>query len=243
MPRDYATVTCAHNEREYIARCLQSILAQTCKPAKTIVVLDRCVDGSANEIAGQVDLIIRKDKVGSWHNSMSENLEIARNSVTSEFYAIVDADVILSPNYFEILFREMSDATIVSGEIVTASPNLLGRLVKIWERTFKFAPVGRFPRGCALMISKEFLDEISGFPDLVSFETRILEQAQNRGRRVLIVPEARAYHTRKLALRQIVARQIRSGQARRELHWPIWRTILHALFRLRPFVLWGYLRG
>jgi glycosyltransferase involved in cell wall biosynthesis len=85
MPRDYATVTCAHNEREYIARCLQSILAQTCKPAKTIVVLDRCVDGSANEIAGQVDLIIRKDKVGSWHNSMSENLEIARNSVISHW--------------------------------------------------------------------------------------------------------------------------------------------------------------
>lgn len=241
---NYTTVTCIHNEHQYIGSCLQSILNQTRKPAKTIVVLDRCTNGSETEVAKYpIDLVICKDKVGSWNNSMSENLELAWKHVKSPFYAIVDADTILPPDYFETLLRNVGDTVIVSGQIVTDSPNLLGKLVKLWERTYKFAPIGRYPRGCALMISRDFIDEIGGFPDMPAFETELIKQAQTKGKGVTIVPQTKAYHARKLTISNVVARQIRSGKARRQQHWPLWKTILHAIFRFRPFVLWGYFLG
>lgn len=222
---------------------MDSILSQTRKPAKTIVVLDQCTDGSESEVEKRpIDLVIRKSQSGSWDNSLSENLEIARRHVASEFYAVVDADVVLSRDYFEVLFREMDGATIVSGGIITASQNALGKLVRLWEQSFRLAPLGSFPRGCALMVSKRFIDEIGGFRDVPAPDTYLLQEARSRGHKVAIISGAKAYHTRALTLRGVIDRQIRSGKARRVQGWPLWRTILHSVLRLRPFVMWGYVR-
>ena len=222
---------------------MDSILSQTWKPTKTIVVLDQCTDGSECEVKNRpIDLVIRKSQSGSWDNSLSENLEIARKYVDSEFYAVVDADVVLPRDYFAVLFREMDGATIVSGEIITASQNPLGKLVRLWEQTYRLAPLGRFPRGCALLVSKRFIDEIGGFRDVPAWETYLLQEARSRGHKVAIISGTKAYHTRTLTLRGVIDRQIRSGKARRMQGWPLWRTILHSVLRLRPFVIWGYIR-
>jgi len=128
----YSVVMCAHNEEKYIKKTLESVFLQTVKPEKVIVVLDRCTDRTG-EIAKEfpVEIIEKKDK--KWENSYAENLELARLRIDSEFYAIVDADVVLEPDYFEVLLSEMdAEDACIGGEIVTKSRTFLGKLISIW---------------------------------------------------------------------------------------------------------------
>jgi len=50
------------------------------------------------------------------------------------FIAIVDADVVLEPNYFEVLPSKITDEVCcVRVKIETVSGTLLGRFLRLWE--------------------------------------------------------------------------------------------------------------
>jgi glycosyltransferase involved in cell wall biosynthesis len=230
---------CAHNEEKYIKRALESVFLQTVRPEKIIVVLDRCTDRTG-EIVKEfpVELIEKKEK--KWKNSYAENLELARLNIASEFYAIVDADVVLEPNYFEVLLSEIgSGDACMGGKIITRSKTFLGRFLSIWERTYKISP-SRRPRGCALLVRKSVLDEVGGFSDVPAPDTYIQDMALKLGHRIRITPKAKAYHIRDVTLRKAVRTQFSAGVARYIQGKGLARTFLHSLVRLRPFVFIGY---
>ncbi|MDW8033965.1 MAG: glycosyltransferase family 2 protein [Nitrososphaerota archaeon] len=181
----YSVVICAHNEEKYIKQALESVFLQTVKPEKVILVLDRCTDRTG-EIAREfpVKIIEKKDK--KWNNSYAENLEIARQYIESQFYAIVDADVVLEPKYFESLLSEIRDKdACIGGEIITKSKTLLGRIISLWEKTYRISP-SRRPRGCALLIRKNVLDAIGGFSDVPAPDTYIQDEALKLGYKIRI---------------------------------------------------------
>ncbi|MEM4680094.1 MAG: glycosyltransferase [Thermofilaceae archaeon] len=236
----YSIVMCAHNEEKYIKRALESVFLQTVKPEKVIVVLDRCTDRTG-EIAREFPVEVIEKREKKWEHSYAENLELARRHVKSEFYAIVDADVILEPEYFETLLREVRDRdACIAGEVVTKSSTILGRLLSLWEKTYRLSPFRR-PRGCALLIRRKVLDEVGGFADVPAPDTYIQDKALELGYRVRIVPKVRAYHIREVTFRKAVKTQFSAGVARYIQGKGLTRTLLHSLARLRPFVLAGYL--
>lgn len=244
MERTVTAVIAAHNEQDYIDCCLTSVTQQTLKPTQIIVVLDRCTDETP-KIVDRYSVQAIKKPAKKWENSYAENLEIARQKAEGEYYAIVDADVALDRDYFRKVTSGFNDETVgVSGRMVTASPGFLGRLIRLWEKTYYFSPFKTsLPAGCALVVKKKFLDEIGGFEDVPAPDTYLHQEALARELRFLFVKDTKVYHRRKLTLQGVIKTQIDYGKRRRRLGISFWKTLLHALFRLRPFVLFGWFKA
>ena len=49
------------------------------------------------------------------------------------------------------------------------------------------------------------------------------------------------YHDQKFSIQKGFENQLRDGFSRAELGYPVWKTLLHSIMRLRPFVIVGYL--
>jgi glycosyltransferase involved in cell wall biosynthesis len=238
----YSVAMCAHNEEKYIKKALESVFLQTVKPEKVIVVLDRCTDRTG-EIVKEFPVEVIEKREKRWENSYAENLELARLRIDSEFYAIVDADVVLEPDYFKVLLCEISDKdACIGGKIVTRSGTFLGRLISIWEKTYRFSP-SRRPRGCALLIRKNVLDMMGGFADVPAPDTYVQDKALKLGYGVRVTIKAEAHHIRDITLKKTIRAQFSAGMARYVQRKGLVRTFLHSLVRLRPFVFIGYLYG
>lgn len=235
----YSVIMAAHNEEKYIGRALASVFAQTVKPAKVIVVLDRCTDRTG-EIARRFPVEVIEKKEKRRYFSYAENLDIAWRLTETPFVAIVDADVELEPDYFEALLSEMSeDVGCIGGRVETKSKTLLGRLLRYWERTYRVSP-NRRPRGCALLIRREVLEKAGGFADVPAPDTFIQDQSVKLGYRVKVVERAKAYHVRDVTLSRALKTQFHTGVSRYLMGKSFLVTLGHSIVRLRPLVAVGY---
>ncbi len=241
-----SVVVCAHNEEFYIEGCLKSIRDQTVVSKQLIIVLDRCTDRtgalSRSLLDSECALVIEKDSA-KWRNSISENLELAREKATGDALVVVDADMVVSPRFLELLLPQLKEFASVSAIARTdPAPGILNRLVSVWERTYAFTPLGEQPRGGARVISKTCLDSIGGFRDVFAWDTDLDARFRAAGFQVKLDRNLTVLHRRKMTLRRSVGYQIKSGTARRELGGSFTRTLLHSIVRLRPFVIYGYLK-
>ncbi len=234
----------AHDEEEYIADCLRSILQQTLQPTKIILIADRCTDKTveiANSILpGERSAIIRKNS-RLWHYSYSENLELARQQAVGEVLFIVDADMTLPENFIERLLPQLNEYASVSAVAKTdPSRGLLNHVFSIWEKTYRIAPLGEQPRGGARAISIYALTQVGGFRDVYSVDTDLDIRLRQIGYKVRLDRTITALHGRRMTMRGSINRQVQAGRARKQLGISGRRTILHSIARLRPFVLYGY---
>ena len=250
MTYSYDVVMVAHNEERYIKHSILSIARQEPPPKSFIVVLDRCSDDTPRIVEGlsanlpiQIRIISRGEC--SWRNCKAENLEISRRYISSEYFAIVDADVILKRKYFSILMDNLSSHVgIVSGDIISFWDSIYGSIYYAWDR---FSRKIRFPtqsyiRGCAMLIRTKLIDAIGGFIDELAEDTYIQIRIRELGYMIKLVPYVKAYHIREMNLDKIFSKQYLSGIARASLGISLGKTILHSLIRLRPLVLSGYLK-
>ena len=236
----YTVIMAAHNEEKYIERALRSVFSQTLKPSEVIVVLDRCTDRTG-EIARRYPVTVVEKGEKRWLFSYSENLEIARRMVKTPFFAIVDADVELEPSYFEVLLLRVSGRTgCISGKVVTRSNTFLGRLLSLWEKTYRIA-LERRPRGCALLVRSELVERVGGIRDVPAPDTYIQDQVKKLGYEVEVVESVKAYHVRDVTLGRALKTQFNAGIARYLMGKSLLRTLGHSLVRLRPLVIVGYL--
>lgn len=119
---NYYLIIPAHNEADFIALTLKSIVSQTVAPSKVVVVNDNSTD----ETAAIVESIIKNYGYISLVNKTSEAIHLPGSKVIQAFhkgfetidseYDIIvklDADLILPNNYFEtILDHFKSDSKI-----------------------------------------------------------------------------------------------------------------------------------
>lgn len=248
IPRRISVVVSVHNEERTIENCLKSIVMQTLKPYEVIVVLDRCADNTPLIVAKfPYDLKIIEKNISHWKNSYTENLEIARNYVNGNFYAIIDGDVYLSSDYFEktIKLLESQDTVLVSGRIVNCvwNPNFLSRVYESWEKILMISPsITHLLFGCALIIKTQFLNDIDGFRDVPSPDTYVHQKAYCRKFKLKFAKDTSAFHfDEKKSLGGIVNSQIEDGKRRRASDLSFIRTVFYAILRLRPFSVSGWL--
>jgi glycosyltransferase involved in cell wall biosynthesis len=124
---NYYVIIPAHNEADFIALTLESLVSQTVVPSKVVVVNDNSTDQTA-EI---VDAFIKKHHYISLVNKYSEAIHLPGSKVIQAFhkgfetidseYDIIvklDADLILPNNYFETIldhFKRDSQIGMVGG--------------------------------------------------------------------------------------------------------------------------------
>ncbi len=242
-----ATVAiCAHNEESYVEPCLRSVLGQTLRPSRIIFVADRCDDRTediSRRLLPSNGTIIIVKQSGDWKNSISENLELARERAAGGAFVIVDADMVLPSSFLERLLPQLGEFASVSAVAKTdPGKGLLNKLVCVWEQTYRFAPLEEQPRGGCRAVSIKALNQVGGFRDVKAWDTDLDIRLRRAGYGVRLDRRVVVLHTRKMTLPGSISYQVRTGRARRELGIGPGRTLLHSLVRLRPFVLYGYLK-
>ncbi|MGH2272658.1 glycosyltransferase family 2 protein [Anaerohalosphaeraceae bacterium U12dextr] len=127
MQNRYLIITPAFNEGKYIENTIKSVLSQTCKPIVWIIVDDGSMDNTANIVqlyAKEYDWIkyVFRSKIAgqSYYASnvyaIQEGLKHASH-IDYDFIAILDADITLVPEYYEVIlakfqkYRELGIAT------------------------------------------------------------------------------------------------------------------------------------
>jgi glycosyltransferase involved in cell wall biosynthesis len=245
LPVNVTVLLCAHNEESYVRKSLEGILQQSIQPVRIILVADRCTDNTvalSKKMLPKESLIIEKRK-SLWKNSYAENLEIGRKNAVGEVLAIVDADILVPSLFLEKTSAACAEWASVSALVRTdPSQGLMNQLVSFWERSYLFTPLGREARGGARSISLRALADVEGFRDVIAPDTDLDIRLRKRGEKVKMDTSLVALHLRKMSLVRSVFYQIKAGEARRQLGVSPLRTLLHSIARLRPFVLYGYLK-
>lgn len=239
-------VVCAHNEELYIEGCLRSILSQSLLPSLIIVVLDRCNDRTGQitrTVLPQGSCLVLEKQRSSWQNSIPENLELGRRRAAGDALVVIDADMTVPPDFLERVVSQLDNYASVSALAITdPSQGSLNRLVSIWEKTYRVAPMGDQPRGGCRAISLEALEEIGGFRDIGAWDTDLDLRLRKAGYRVRLDRQVAVLHRRRMETKRSISYQVDAGRHRRKLGVGFGRTFLHAIFRLRPFVIYGYLK-
>ena len=121
-----STVIPVYNAEEYLARCVDSILGQTCPPCEIILVDDGSTDGSpalcdayAREYPGQVRAV----------HQLNQGPSSARNAgieaSCGDYISFVDADDYLEPEAYAILLSLLRerDADAAAMEMLVEKPD------------------------------------------------------------------------------------------------------------------------
>lgn len=113
----YVLVTAAHNEAAFIGQTIESILAQSFRPSKWIIVDDGSVDETAaivSRYAGHVRWIeLLRITEAHAHNFGAQALAINRgirrlSGLSYSFIGNLDADITADCSYFEQLLRKFA---------------------------------------------------------------------------------------------------------------------------------------
>lgn len=237
-----SVIVCAHNEEKYIDKSLPSLIkALEGMSSEVIFVADRCTDKTVEKAKRYPVKIIEKTWK-KWNNSYSEALQTGHQNAKGSYLSIVDADIIVPPNFFKELIPLIKDQTVsVAAEIVTYPGPFLNKLMNAWEKTSKFAPLGKTPRGAARIILKKALDEINGFRDVLPPDTDIDLRFAEKGYKSIGTSKIKVHHIRRITLKKIVKGQINSGRGRYALGISLVKTIGHAILRVRPLTIYGWL--
>lgn len=231
-----------HNEEAYLKFCLNSFERVKKQVFEFIFILDRCTDGSEALVKRFSKARIVKKEIRKWKNSYAENLQIGLEVSKGDVVCIHDADIESPSNLLSLVKELHDDVASVSPTIRTyREGSFLNHLYYYWEETRRFAPFGEQPRGGVRFIRRECLEKVGGFKDVIAPDTQLDIDLRSIGYRSLLVKSVTCYHLRKFSFRKAIRGQIQSGKMRRQNRTPVWRVLGHAIFRLRPFVLYGYL--
>lgn len=100
---EISVIVCAHNEEQYVDMCLPSIVKAVSKhPHQIIVVADRCTDKTVEKCKKYEVEIVEKD-YRKWRNSYAESLQLGLKHAKGKYIAIIDMDVVISLDFFDVL--------------------------------------------------------------------------------------------------------------------------------------------
>lgn len=104
---EYTVVIPVYNVEKYLNRCVDSILAQTVKPSRIILV-----DDGSSDSSGQIcEEYAKRESTVTVLHQRNQGAAAARNRgidlTDTELITFVDSDDYISPNMYEVLLRNM----------------------------------------------------------------------------------------------------------------------------------------
>jgi glycosyltransferase involved in cell wall biosynthesis len=238
-----SVITCAHNEENYVGKSLNGVL-RALKDFKSeiVFVADRCTDSTVH-IAKKhkTDRLIEKTWK-RWQNSYAEALQTGFSYASGSYVSIVDADIVIPEDFFKKLVPLVNNQTSsVSARVRTYPNTLTNRLFYAWEQTHEITPFGREPRGAARVMLRRVLDEINGFRDVIAPDTDLDQRLEQKGYKSIYFSSVSVWHIRNITLGKTISAQLNSGRTRYNMGAGIVETLGHAVFRGRPFVVYGWI--
>jgi biofilm PGA synthesis N-glycosyltransferase PgaC len=207
MGEPYVIVTPAYDEAGYIARTMESVIQQTTLPLRWVIVDDGSTDGTAATIDAYarthrfIRYVRRQRAKGDAYFASNvcaimEGVRHVRN-LSYRFLAVLDADIILPPDYYERILRQFQ-ADPALGVASGIYENLVnGRLQKVLnDRRSTPKAIQVFRRKC--------FEQIGGYVPLVhgGEDTCACVMARMHGWTTWSFPELKAVHQRPAGIRQ-----------------------------------------
>jgi len=244
MNTDYVLITPARNEAVFIAKTIESVIAQTLLPQKWVIVSDGSTDGTDEIVAKYLDQhawmkLLRLDRDGA--RDFGRKVFAIRaghqqlTDIPYVFLGNLDADVSFGPNYFATLldkFHQNPRLGIAGGVTFDfyngrphrrhASVDSVGGAVQLFRRECYEAIGGYLPLRC-------------GSEDAVA-----IHMARWKGWETRSFPELAVMHHRKTgtAGQSIWRTRFHQGTTQYAMGWTPSFILLRALYRSieRPYV-------
>lgn len=142
------------NVEKFVTECVQSIVNQTFKNWKLIIVNDCSTDDSlaiVQKVAENDDRISIISLPKNCGQSVARNVGLQH--ADGEFVAFVDADDFLAPDFLERHFSQIDDNDFIQSNF--ARVNADGEVLKIFKNRHKY----RFISPCFRLYRREFLEK------------------------------------------------------------------------------------
>jgi len=243
-------ITPVRDEAAHLERTVRAVAAQTRTPDLWLIVDDGSVDETPqllDRLAEEVPFLELRRAPARGADAEEDGLAIAAEAIAfnaalasveiEDFTHIgkLDADVELSPTYFERLLARFE----AEPDLGVAGGVLLEDDGKGWEPT-KIPPY--HVRGALKLYSRECFEAIGGIEERLGWDTIDETYARMRGYSTRSLPEAPARHHRPVATRGGALRgRARHGQCAYILRYDAWWVVLRS-FKValqRPYGLSG----
>lgn len=193
----YAMVTPVHNERKYIVAMIESVLGQTIRPVKWVIVDDGSTDGTAELVATYakrydfIELVRsprREERLPGGEGAIQQALH-RLEPLDYEFLARFDGDLIFESGYIEQILREfMRDP-----QLGIAGGGLY--IDKRGQLELEIVPVYHV-RGALKMYRRDCFKQIGGLTTRIGWDTIDEVYAWTKGWRTRSFFQCRAIHCR-----------------------------------------------
>jgi glycosyltransferase involved in cell wall biosynthesis len=195
----YAVISPAKDEAERIGKTIESMLRQTVRPARWVIVDDGSSDNTSEIVKPYTQSedwisLIRvnrdaKRRIGSAEIRAFETGLHSLEGQTFDLVVKLDCDVILEPDYFERLIAHFE----ADPKLGIASGVYLEQKGDAWTEV---AMPSYHASGASKMIRAKCLSDIGGFPLLPGWDTVDEIKAQTRGWKTRHFSELKFYHLR-----------------------------------------------
>ncbi len=246
----YAVVIPAHNEQEFIARTLKSVLSQTVMPSEVIVVDDNSTDDTA-EIArsfAAVNPVIKvlQNPSDAAHLPGSKVIHAFNKGYESlvtdpDIIVKLDADLILPDNYFEFVIRTFeTDKKIgMAGGFAYIERNGEWILENLTDKDHIRGAFKAYRRKC--------FEDIGGLKPAMGWDTVDELLAKFHGWKVVTLPELKVKHLKPTGANYNKAARYKQGEAFYRLGYGFWISLIAsaklAAMKKKPLLFIDYIRG
>jgi biofilm PGA synthesis N-glycosyltransferase PgaC len=195
----YVVISPAKDEAERIQKTIQSMLGQSVRPARWVIVDDGSSDNTSEIVKSYVQsfdwitlIRVNRDAERRIGSAEIRAFETGLQSLARQSFDLVvklDCDLILEPDYFERLIAHFE----ADPELGIASGVYLERNGDAWTEV----PMPSYhASGASKMIRAKCLADIGGFPLLPGWDTADEIKAQTKGWKTQHFAELKFYHLR-----------------------------------------------
>jgi cellulose synthase/poly-beta-1,6-N-acetylglucosamine synthase-like glycosyltransferase len=240
---NYSVIIPAYQAAAVLPRCLQALQQQTApRDHYEIIVVD---DGSTDDTAAIADQLLH-DQPAQVIRAPHSGAALARNlgaqAARGSVLIFTDADCEPAPNWLEQLTRVFTDPAVsgARGVYRTRQRSLIARFVQQeylerYDRLTPLTPIDFVDTYSAAYRREVFLDNggfSTGFPAASVEDQELSFRLNQRGHRLVFVPEAMVYHQHNATLSSYFRRKFKigywkiavlkrhPGKARRDSHTP-----------------------
>ena len=191
----------AHNEAEYIGRTLDSLIAQSERPDRLLVVDDGSTDATARIVQDYMRehpwiRLMRRRSDGARSYRVIEVFQDGYDTVKDErfeFISKLDADLVFPPDYFARLFDAMAaDPTIATASGTLYEVMAAGRLMRLRM------PEHHVP-GALKTMRRAVFDAMGGFMPVLGWDVLDLVKIRMMGYRSITLADLTVLHMRRHA--------------------------------------------
>lgn len=245
---NYVLITPARNEADFIELTLKSVISQTFRPAKWIIVNDGSSDGTSNIVAKYaaaypwIELIHMPERRERNFAGKAHAVNAGRERMSGTDYEVIgnlDADVSFDPAYFEFLLNRFAE-----------NPRLgvAGTAFIEGTQSYNYEFVGlEHVSGMCQMFRRACFEEIGGYRAIKSGGVDLI---------AVLSARARGWETRTFVEKKFLHHRAQSGAlhtgVRERIHMgrkdyllgnhPVWE-LLRSLYQMqhKPYVVGGVL--